>query len=79
MKEGIKVNMIRFNLSYLYRLKKVSDYYMFKIINGVYLLFNKNLEYIGMQTYYNISNKSYTKLETDALNSLFKMGWINEE
>lgn len=71
--------MIRFNLSYLYRLKKVSNYYMFKIINGVYLLFNKNLEYIGMQTYYNISNKSYTKLETDALNSLFKMGWINEE
>lgn len=71
--------MIRFNINYLYRLKYVQNYYMYKIINGVYLLFNKNLEYIGLQTYYNISNKSYTKLESDALNSLFKMGWINEE
>ena len=71
--------MFKINYNYLYRFKGYSYGYMFKIINGVYLRFNKYFEYVGLETYYNISPKSYTKLEQDALKTLLKLGWINEE
>lgn len=71
--------MIKINFSYLYKFKQYSYGYMYKVINGVYLRFNNNFEYVGLDTFYNISNKSYIRLEEDALNTLLKLGWISYE
>lgn len=71
--------MITINNAYLYRFKKKGSEYLFYICNGVYLGFNSNKEYIGVETIYNISTEKYVLLENKALNTLYRLGFIYDK
>ena len=68
--------MIKIDENYIDRFKKSGNEYLFYIINGIYLAFDENKKYIGLESFYNISNKNYLTLENRALNQLYKLGWI---
>ena len=68
--------MITINDVYLDRFRKRGSEYLFYIINGVYLAFDENKIYKGLETFYNISNQNYFKFENKALSTLYRLGWI---
>ena len=71
--------MITINESYIDRFKKRGSEYLFYICRGIYLGFNSNKQYMGLETIYNISNEKYVKLESDALNTLYRLGFIYDK
>ena len=71
--------MIIINDAYLDRFRKRGSEYLFYICNGVFLGFNSNKEYIGVETIYNISTEKYVSLENKALNTLYRLGFIYDK
>lgn len=71
--------MITINEVYLDRFKKRGSEYLFYVCNGVFLGFNSNKQYIGLETIYNISNVKYVSLESKALNTLYRLGFIYDK
>lgn len=71
--------MITINDIYLDRFKKRGSEYLFYVCNGVFLGFNSDKQYIGLETIYNISTERYVKLESSALNTLYRLGFIYDK
>lgn len=71
--------MITIDNNYLDRFKRIYNCYWFYVTKGVYLEFNDNLEYEGLETFYNLSSIQLAKLEEKSLNTLYKLGWIYDK
>lgn len=71
--------MTHINYNYLEFFKKSGKNYLYMVEKGIYLSFDENLRYKGLETYYNISNQNYVKLEAKALAKLYAMGWIYDK
>lgn len=68
---------MRLNTNYINRLKPIGYHYYFLVSKGIFLLFDVNtLEYEGIHTIFNISEKTLVEKETEGLNKLYKLGWI---
>ena len=69
--------MIKLNSNMIYRLKAMGHHYYITVANGIFLTFDSDtLEYTGINTIYNVSDKTLVEKETEGLNKLYKMGWI---
>ena len=69
--------MIKLNSNMIYRLKPMGYHYYISIANGIFLTFNTDtLEYVGVNTIYNVSEKTLVEKETEGLEKLYRLGWI---
>lgn len=71
--------MITIENAYINKFKKFGHEYLFYVTNGVFLGFNEDLNYIGMETFYGLSPKKFADLEQKALNTLYTLGWIYDK
>lgn len=68
---------MKLNKIYLDRFKTMGHHYYFLINKGIFLTFDSDtLEYTGVHTIYNISEKTLVNEETEGLNKLYRLGWI---
>ena len=57
---------MKINKSYLHLFKKVRSEYLYKLVNGIYLAFDKNtLEYIGIEMYFLPKDIEYINKKAD--------------
>ena len=70
--------MLRINKNYLHLFKKIHNEYLYQCEKGVYLAFDlKDLEYIGIETYYLVDLKKVCKLEDITLSKLISIGALD--
>lgn len=68
---------MKLNSNYLNRFKYMGHHYYFMVSNGIFLTFDTDtLEYTGINTIYNISDKTLVEKETEGLSKLYRLGWI---
>lgn len=68
---------MKLNRIYLDRFKSMGNHYYFLINKGIFLTFDsESLEYTGLYSIFNISDKTLVNEETKGLNKLYKLGWI---
>ena len=68
--------MLKINYAYLNRFIKTYNNYLYPIMKGVYISFDRNtLEYTGMQMFYNSSYYPLSKCE-DTLSKLLSLGYV---
>lgn len=71
--------MITINENYIDRFRKRGSEYLFYVCQGIFLGFNSDKQYIGLETYSKISNNQYVRIETKALNTLYRLGFIYDK
>ena len=68
---------MKLNRNMTYRLKPMGHHYYIIIDKGIFLTFDSDtLEYTGINTIYNISDKTLVEKEREGLNKLYRLGWI---
>lgn len=68
---------MKLNRVYLDRFKTMGHHYYFLVSKGIFLTFDsETLEYSGLYSIYNISDKTLVKEETKGLEKLYRLGWI---
>lgn len=62
--------MIRINKNQIHRFRKIKNGYLYPISQGVYLGFNKNLEYIGLEIFYSYGYSRLNLIAEEKLEDL---------
>ena len=68
---------MKLNSNIIHRFKPMGHHYYIGVSNGIFLTFDSDtLEYTGINTIYNVSDKTLVEKETEGLEKLYRLGWI---
>ena len=68
--------MLIINIEKIDKFKKVDNGYRYYLQGGLYLKFNDNLEFESLESYYEVSDKNYNKIESRLLAKLYSEGLL---
>lgn len=62
--------MIKINKNQIHRFRKIKEGYLYPITQGIYLGFDKNLEYTGIEFFYAYGYKKINQVAEEKLEDL---------